>query len=312
MKERFQNKRFQNTTLNLLAYANAILEDHEKQGYVLSVRGLYYKFIAQDLFPDSWIDPAYNIKEGLDPDTKNNKKNYMNFTKMISNGRLAGLLDWSMIVDYERETISNVHWNSPADIVKSAAQQFKTDKWEDQPYHVEVMVEKKGLKGIIGPVCKKLDVNFTLNKGYSSQTMMYEIGKRLEDKVNDEDKEIVILYIGDHDPSGLDMDRDIAERLSMFSGLEVRTDRLALTWDQIEELNPPKNPAKLTDTRAKGYISLYGLSCWELEAMEAKELDRLVTEAVESLRDPDLWDDACEKENGMKAELRKFVKEYNK
>jgi hypothetical protein len=293
MKEYFQDKNFRNATLGLIELINSILDEYNAAGYDLSLRQLYYQLVSRDYIPNS-------------------QRSYNQIGRIVSDGRLAGLIDWNMIVDRGRGTVSNTHWNSPAEIVESAARQFRIDKWKDQPCHIEVMVEKQALEGVLIPVCKKLDVNFTANKGYSSQSMMYLMGKTLRHQARHNNKEIAIFYLGDHDPSGLDMDRDIKERLELFSGLGVVVKRLALKYEQIEELKPPENPAKLTDTRAKGYVRLYGYSSWELDAIEPKELDKLVTDAVESQRDPDLWDDSVKKEKAMKKELRGFATDYKK
>jgi hypothetical protein len=125
-------------------------------------------------------------------------------------------------------------------------------------------------------------------------------------------KEIHVLYFGDHDPSGLDMDRDVQERIALFSGMSVSFERLALKYVQVQALNPPENPAKITDSRAKQYIKMYGTSSWELDAVEPKELARLVEAAVVNLRDETLWQDALDKENEMKDELKGFAKEYRR
>jgi hypothetical protein len=103
------------------------------------------------------------------------------------------------------------------------------------------------------------------------------------------------------------MTRDVLDRLTLFSGSALEVKRLALNMDQVEELKPPENPAKLTDSRARAYIAQFGESSWELDAVEPKELARLVTQAVESLRDPDRWAAQVAKEEAMKAEPQKFA-----
>jgi hypothetical protein len=216
-----------------------------------------------------------------------------------------------MIVDRGRVAITNTHWNSPADIVDAAAEQYKIDKWEDQPNHIQVMVEKQALEGVLIPVCRKLDVTFRANKGYTSQSMMYRLGKELAE-IHDNGKDIHVLYFGDHDPSGLDMDRDVQDRISLFSGLSVSFERLALKYAQVQVLNPPENPAKITDSRAKKYIKMYGASSWELDAVEPKELARLVEDAVVNLRDEYLWDMAVQKETVMKLALEKYAEQYRR
>ena len=141
---------------------------------------------------------------------------------------------------------------------------------------------------------------------------MYEIGKRLNDKYTNEDKEICVVYLGDHDPSGIDMGRDVRERLQMYSRIDdIEVVRVALNWDQIKELHPPENPAKETDSRYGDYVKQFGRSSWELDAVEPRRLASLVTEAVLKHRDEDEWQKAVKTENDMKEELKAFVDEYN-
>ncbi len=293
MKELFVSKNFKDETLSTISQVNAILSEYRSQGYDLSLRQVYYQLVARDLLPNS-------------------AKSYKRLGNVVSDGRLAGLIDWSMIVDRGRPVIFPSHWDSPADIVRSAAHGFRIDKWEEQPAHVEVMVEKQALEGVLIPVCAELDVRFTANKGYSSQSSMYRAGQRMRDAIMD-GKDVYVMYLGDHDPSGLDMDRDILDRLSLFAGETIYSvERLALTYDQIEEFEPPRNPAKMTDSRAKAYVVEFGDSSWELDAMEPKMLANLLRRSVYEVRDDELWGEAVERENEMKAELQEFADNYEK
>ncbi len=291
MKELFISKNFKDETLSIIGQVNAILSEYRSQGYDLSLRQVYYQLVARDLLPNS-------------------AKSYKRLGNVVSDGRLAGLIDWSMIVDRGRPVIFPSHWDSPADIVRSAAQGFRIDKWEEQPSHVEVMVEKQALEGVLIPVCEELDVRFTANKGYSSQSSMYRAGQRMRDAITD-GKDVYVMYLGDHDPSGLDMDRDILERLSLFAGETIYSvERLALTYEQIEEYGPPRNPAKMTDSRAKAYVMEFGDSSWELDAMEPRMLAEKLRQSVYEVRDDELWAEAVEREDEMKAELQEFADNY--
>ena len=215
MKEKFIDHRFNNASLELVETANGILNEYRNMGYRLSLRQLYYQLVARDYI-------------------ENSVKSYKRIGNLISEARLAGLLDWGMIEDRGRETVIPTAWESPAQIVRAAAQQFRIDRWEGQPCYVEVMVEKDALSGILEPVCRDLHVRFTANKGYSSSSAMYETGKRIV-KMEDCVEEIHIFYLGDHDPSGIDMTRDIAERLELFTYGTInatKVHRLALNWNQ--------------------------------------------------------------------------------
>lgn len=291
MREAFISQGFRTDSLETIELVNAILAEYQADGYDLTVRQLYYQMVARGYI-------------------ENSQQSYKRTADLVNNARLAGLVDWDMIADRGRETITPPAWESPAHIVEQAARQFAIDKWRDQQNHVEVMVEKQALEGVLIPVCRALGIRFTANKGYSSSSTLYETGKRLAEYMA-AGKNVTVLYLGDHDPSGIDMTRDITKRLSMFASRPVTVNRLALNMDQIEALSPPENPAKETDSRYAGYIEIYGYSSWELDAIEPRQLAGIVTRAVESLRDAGLWQAAVIRENEMKKELQAFVEDYN-
>jgi hypothetical protein len=298
MKEQFITKNFSEDSESLLASILDVLTRYEAQGYDLSLRQLYYQLVAANV-------------------VENTERSYKNIGSLVSDARLAGRMDWDMIKDRGREMIHPPHWRNPAEIVEASAQQFRIDKWANQSSYVEVMVEKQALEGVLMPVCAELDVPFTANKGYSSSTALYEAAKRMELRLNDE-REVHVIYLGDHDPSGIDMSRDVHARLNQLANVAAGSDfrivihRVALNMDQIRELRPPENPAKLTDSRADSYIERFGTSSWELDAIEPRRLAQLVTSAVVDLRDEPQWEKDSKVEAGMKAELLKFAKTYRR
>jgi hypothetical protein len=293
VKEFFVEKNFGPARLEVIQRINVILADYAAQGYRLSLRQLYYQLVAR-------------------AEIENTLHSYKRLGDLVSDARLAGMVDWDMIEDRGRETIAPPMWKDPAQIVDAAARQFAIDRWADQPNHVEVMVEKAALEGVLIPVCRDLGIRFTANRGYSSQSTMYESGKRLEGALHDEKKDVFILYLGDHDPSGVDMTRDVRDRLSLFADAAVEVDRLALNMDQVQRWRPPENPAKTTDSRYRAYILEFGASSWELDAVEPATLADIVRTAVAGLRDDDLYNAALERENTMKAELQDFVESYRR
>jgi len=269
------NKKFRAARLNTIATANEIIEEYAQQGYDLTLRQLYYQMVARGYI-------------------ENSERSYKNFGDTIDDGRLAGLIDWSHIVDRTRNLRQNGHWRNPADIMRSVVRSFQIDKWESQPYRVETWVEKDALVGVISNVCNRLDVPYFACRGYTSQSEMWAAAQRLM-RYRELGQTPVILHLGDHDPSGIDMTRDIIDRLELFSG-GIEVERLALNWDQIEEHNPPPNPAKLTDSRAEVYVAQYGLESWELDALDPATIASLVEDAVARFRDNDLWAEALKEE----------------
>lgn len=296
-KQSFISHNFTSSSRALLFITDGIMVEYAKQGYRLTLRQLYYQMIARDLFPEEWRDHQTG--------TKNNIRNYKRFGDLVNNGRLSGHLDWDYIEDRARETVFPSYWNSPSDIVRACAQQFRFDKWEDQPYHIEVMAEKDAVTGILAPVCSDLQVRFTANRGYASSSLFYEISQRLLKKI-DEGKEVVILYLGDHDPSGIDMTRDILERMAMFTDTEVEVRRLALNMDQVRQWNPPENPAKETDSRFSAYLEQYGDKSWELDAIEPRTLADIVRMEIYTMRNLDLWEIAQNREDEARDRLREI------
>jgi hypothetical protein len=167
------------------------------------------------------------------------------------------------------------------------------DRWEGQDYRPEVWIEKDALVGVISGVCTELDVPFFSCRGYNSQSEMWRAGRRMIRHRNNGQVPFII-HLGDHDPSGIDMTRDIVERFEMFVGgyneVHFHVTRIALNYDQVTEYDPPPNPAKLSDSRANGYIRSYGVDSWELDALEPAVIADLIRGEVEHLIDDEEWD----------------------
>lgn len=282
MREQFTEHEFGAASLGLIAICNHILEEYTAQGYDLSLRQLYYQLVATGRIP-------------------NTEESYKRIGRLVSDARLAGYLDWDHIVDRGRETVEPGYWDgdNPINVLDAARRAIRIDKWSFQGTHVEVMAEKDAVSGILEPVCEKLEVPFTANRGYASQSLLYRRSQIIDEKL-DEGKNVVILYLGDHDPSGLDMDRDIEERVLLFTRFmenaydheQIDVQRVALTKEQIRLYNPPPNPAKLTDSRAAAYVKRHGPKSWELDALEPRVLAKLVEEAVLEHRDEAKWQEA--------------------
>lgn len=297
MREAFITKRFHNETLGLISTINAILDNYEAQGYDLSLRQLYYQLVARNLI-------------------ENTEKSYKNIGNVVSDARLAGLIDWNMIRDRGRTTSHSSHCESVSSVVRSSMYGFKVDMWARQNNYVEVMVEKQALEGVLEPVCYEFDIPFSANKGYSSSSAMYDASKRFIVAAQ-EGKSLHVLYLGDHDPSGIDMTRDVDDRFQLFitgptDDEHIHTvNRLALNMDQVRKFKCPKNPAKLTDTRANDYIRKFGVSSWELDAVEPSTLAQLVKDAVNNLIDPDIWEEDLAKEKLGRDELTQLADNYD-
>jgi hypothetical protein len=288
---RYVKKRFSQAVLRMIEQANDIIKVYADQGYDLTLRQLYYQFVSRDIIP-------------------NTQKEYKRLGSIINDARLAGLIDWDHITDRTRNLHSLSHWSSVSSIIGACASQYRIDKWANQKHRIEVWIEKEALAGVFQRVCDELDIPFFACRGYTSQSEMWAAGQRLNSYIKNDKQKPIILHFGDHDPSGIDMSRDIIDRLEMFSG-GVSVQRLALNMDQIEQYDPPPNPAKATDARFASYVAVHGDECWELDALEPQVLADLVRDAVAEFRDEKKWKAALRQENVSKARLEEIAQEEN-
>lgn len=285
MKEKFCDINMRSDALALVSWADSVLTRYADQGYVMSLRQLYYVGVTENLYT-------------------NEEASYKRLGDIITNGRMAGLLDWNGIEDRGRRGHYQSYWDKTSDIIRSAADSFKINKWEKQPNHIEVVAEKSALEGILSPICDRFEVPFHANKGYSSASAMYVIGKRLQEREH-AGKSIHVIALFDHDASGIDMSRDLQERLTTFSnGAKINLHRVALNIDQVSQYNLPENPAKLSDSRASSYIKQFGNYSWELDSLNPSVLTALVENEIASLRDEFQWSQDLDRENAMKEEIQ--------
>lgn len=311
MKIKYIHKKFKKERLEIVNQAAAFLSNFRAQGYVVTLRQLYYKFISADAFPASWIDEEYNRKQGLALDTKNTIKNYKKLGDIVADGRKAGLLDWDSIEDRTRNLETHAHWHSPARLVSTCASIFTVDFWDNQVYRPEVWIEKDALIGIIAPVCEEFQVPYFAGRGYPSVSELQSAAQRLARYETINGQIPLIIHLGDHDPSGKDMTRDIFDRVKLFASNlnpfhEIEVKRIALNWDQIQQYQPPPNPAKATDSRYDAYKQEFGEESWELDALEPDVINELIRETIEPLIDRPLWAESEKERDRGRAQIRKI------
>lgn len=307
MKIKYENKKFSADKMAVVDAAVAICEEYAEQGFALTLRQLYYQFVARDL-------------------VQNTQKSYDRLGDIVRDARLAGLFDWDFIVDRTRNLSKLSTWASPEKMIERAAKQYLTDTWAPQKRRLEVWIEKDAAIGVIEHVCNENNVPFFSCRGYTSASEMWEAGTRIGEYLRN-GEQTIILHIGDHDPSGLDMTRDIEDRLRLFvsqdwvnefpvarplsrgniraSQREVMREqgstiedhelpwqvkRIALTMEQIEEYNPPPNFAKTTDSRFLKYQEETGLNeSWELDALEPSVMEELIQDEIDAFKDHDAF-----------------------
>jgi hypothetical protein len=288
---KYEDKTFRSGTLALIGIVNQIVEEYSEQGYDLTLRQVYYQCVSRDIIP-------------------NNEKSYDKLGRIVGDARMAGLVDWKAIVDRTRNLRGNGHWGAPTDIMLSAAESFAVDKWSreyGQDFRPEVWVEKDALVGVVGRVCEELDVSYFSCRGYTSLSEMWAASQRLLN-YRKGGQTPFIIHLGDHDPSGIDMSRDITDRLEIFTKRSLEFKRIALNSDQVEQYNPPPNPAKLSDSRATGYIARFGYESWELDALNPTVIADLIRGAVLYCRNDKAWEQAVKYEKGQIKELKAAAK----
>jgi len=289
MKEQFRTNRIRPERRSMIDAVNGILQTYHSQGYRLTLRQLYYQLVAQGMVPNS-------IKE------------YSKLSQTCVIGRMNGLIDWDMIEDRVRIPYLEYYSNSPQEAIEDTLRQYKRDRQEGQPKHIEIWTEKDAVSNILKRVSKKFHVRLMINRGYSSCSAMYQTYNRFYAA----DKEQVILYVGDHDPSGLDMLRDIQERLYEFGAYAFKLIPVALTMSQINQFKPPPNPTKISDPRAKWYINQFGNTSWELDALSPKTLETLIKVAVISCLDTPQYNSIVKQENKDKIKLENIIKQLKR
>ncbi len=290
MKQQYKEIEFAPKTQQLIQLINAIIRSYQAQGFTLSVRQIYYQLVARDVFP-------------------NTEQSYKRIANVINDGRMAGEIDWDAIEDRNRDIEVRGRWTSGSSIIKACANSFHMDMWDNQEHRVIVIVEKAALAGVLSGVCHKYDVPLLAARGYPSVSIVREMAlTHIIDPIQ-KGQYVTVLHLGDHDPSGIDMTRDLQERFDTFIHPEVplgddemfTLERIALSMDQINEKRPPPNPAKTTDARFNGYLKMYGSKSWELDALEPSYLNNLVERQIEGYIDEDKW----QKQEDRIAEVRK-------
>lgn len=275
--------------LDQLKVINGVVEDYGRQGYKLTLRQLYYQLVARGIVPNA--------------DTE-----YKKLSDLLKKGRMAGLVDWDSIEDRTRIPRLDYAVDDIDDAIDDTISQYKLDRLGDQSVYIEVWCEKDALSNILRRMTNKYHVRLMINKGYSSASAMYKSAQRF--KRHGRGKKKILMYLGDHDPSGLDMVRDIGDRLRTF-GVRLDTPdsypiHLGITKEQVEEFDPPENPAKITDPRAEWYIEEHGDSSWEVDALEPSYLNEIINNCILEYIDKDKYDVQIKKEISDKKKLEQL------
>jgi hypothetical protein len=286
-------KRVREDTLALIQWADRTATDYARRGFSLTLRQLYYQGVTQNLYPNS-------------------ERSYKRLGNVVSDGRLLGLIDWNHLTDRHRET-SGTGWETMdtlpemADLIHGIENRVAHDLWAGQDFRPEIWVEKDALEQVAQKAASGYRIPYFACKGYVSSSAMWEAGYGRFGRYMAMGQTPVIIHLGDHDPSGIDMTRDIEDRLALFAGSGIEVKRIALNFDQIEAFNPPPNPAKVTDSRFESYERRFGDESWELDALAPELLVQLARETVQSLIDPEIWAARVDEEEEATEKVREVA-----
>lgn len=280
---------------------NQIIEEYQSDGYTLTLRQLYYQLVSRDIIP-------------------NKQSEYAKLSTVLKEGRMAGIVDWSAIEDRLRKPSSPASFDSPENILQAAIQQYELPRQKGQDIYLEVFVEKDALSGVLKRITEKYHVPISVNRGYASASSMFDAYQRFSSAI-EHGQSVKVLYLGDYDPSGIDMIRDIRDRIAEFAMGEYGyysieealvefnffIEPIALTREQIKKFKPPPNPAKVTDPRAKEFIRNHGSKSWEVDALRPDVLSRLLDDAIRSNIDEDVFNEVIEREESDKVKLKSLM-----
>ncbi len=287
MKRQFIEHTFYAKTWALLHEIDAICSMHYAKGYVLTVRQLFYQLVSRNRITNS-------------------ERSYKNLIELVKNGRYAGVLDWEHIEDRVRVLRQNPHFDGPEDRINTAAEYYRIDTWQGQPYRPEVWIEKDALLEIASEPCRLLDVPYLAVKAYSSVSARWEARKRFLEYIRN-GQTPVILHLGDHDSTGDDCSRFLKQDMELLTNHRIELRRLALNGDQIERYELPPNPAKTKDPRFKGYVRKHGTtSSWELDALEPEVIEDIIEKGIRDVMDEDLRMSLIAKQEAERNRLKRI------
>jgi hypothetical protein len=221
----------------------------------------------------------------LEPVEKSERRGYVCVQNRLKLLRLSDRVPYAWITDATRQGFFVNTYHSASDFLFRVAGLYRAPLWKEAMVYVEVWCESRSIAGVIEGDCEELAVSLYPAGGFSSMTLAWEAAQYIANEVAGTDKRIVILYIGDYDPAGVLIDRDIEAKLRKHLAeagvFDIDFRRIAINEDQIRQYDLPTKPRKMTDRRA-----LHISTSVEAEAMPAAILRRLLREEIEALLPP--------------------------
>jgi hypothetical protein len=251
-------------------------------------RGVGYKLFTRGLIPSM------------------SRQDMQRVYRLLKEAREEGIIPWSWIVDETRELEKRASWDDPAAFVRTVRRSYRRDHWNSQPVRVEVWSEKGTVRGVLGPVLNEYGVGFRVMHGFSGATTVYDVAQ------NDDGRELIALYVGDYDPSGLYMsEHDLPDRLAKYGGDHVTLDRVTLNREHCGGLVSFPAADKDEDPRHAWFTNQFGNRCWELDALDPNDLRALVGKAIQDQIEPTSWDRSVVTEEAEIESLRTVLDSWN-
>ena len=253
------------------------LEVFKQYDSALTLRQLYYRLVSKHLFPNT-IN-SYKRLSRIMVKAREQKDVPVNCLEDRSR-RILGRGDtgYSSAEEFLRRRITGL---------KESYKEFTMPMWDDQPNYVLVSLEKDALSRLMSDIANQYSVRTFPTRGYPSFTYVNRMATYIRNRLKG--KPTVVLYFGDHDPSGVDIERDLEDRLRKYNAGDFKVIRIALTKDQIEQYNLPPMPVKRSDARSEGFLESYGDQSVELDALDPNTLKFMVAQSIAANIDLDLW-----------------------
>ena len=190
--------------------------------------------------------------------------------------------EFPRLIDQGRSVARPTFFDSPDDALAQLRSWYRRDRTKGQRHALYLAVEKAGMvEQLSAWFGSPLGIPIVALKGYSSQTLVDEVAQ----EILDDARPAVLLYAGDFDPTGEDVDRDFVDRVGVFDAVH----RIALNAEQVNEYGLPPLPGKASDPRAAAFAARHGrLIQVELDALDPDDLRSLYADAI-----AEYWDDAA-------------------
>jgi hypothetical protein len=262
-----------------------ILNDN-REYWPLSDRQIHYRLLN---------DPPLTHAAKPRSRYRNLKKDYHKLTDLLTRARLEGRIPWRAIGDETRPVIIWDAHQTPQSFVKREIDNFlkgyARDLLQSQPNHIELVGEKLTIEGIVRPICMQYCIPYTIGRGYSSINPRHDLAKRFEASGKEN---LILLFLSDFDPAGEEIAHSFARSIRddfAIDELVIEPIKVALTLEQIREFElPPIMTAKASDPNYERFIERYAdSSVHELDALEPEQLQRILTRAIDSVIDVDVF-----------------------